>query len=126
MMGLTVLFGATLYRAATAFSRLIPSITFRLGIVGHELRLPQSKESDIMKRKISVYWPLALFVALAAAACLYANGESAARNAQAPLAADQLSAELARTVSYGLVGGDAVAPVKHMRSVAAMPAAQVS
>jgi uncharacterized BrkB/YihY/UPF0761 family membrane protein len=79
-----------------------------------------------MKKTISMYWPLALFVPLAAAAYLYVSSEAAPRTAQQPLAADQLSAELARTVSYGLVGGDAASPVKRMHSVVAMPAPEVS
>lgn len=94
--------------------------------MGHKLRAPQLKESDIMKRKISVYWPLALFVLLAAAAYSHVSHESATRIAQSPLAADQLSAELARTVSYGLVGGETVVPVKHMGTSAPMPAREMS
>lgn len=123
---LTVLFRATLYRAGMGFSRLIPSIPFGLGIVGHKLRMPQSEENDIMKKTISMYWPLALFVPLAAAAYLYVGSGSASRIAQPPLAADQLSAELARTVSYGLVGSDAVAPVKPMHPAIAVPTPEVS
>ena len=123
---LTVLPRATLYRAGMGFSRLIPSIPFGLGIVGHQLRVPQSEENDIMKKTISMYWPLALFVPLAAAAYLHLCSGTASRIAQPPLAADQLSAELARTVSYGFVGSDAVAPVKPMHPVIAVPTPEVS
>ncbi|KAF1028786.1 MAG: hypothetical protein GAK40_00773 [Burkholderia plantarii] len=54
-----------------------------------------------MKKTISMYWPLAIVVPLAAVAYLYAA--SAAKPAE-PLALDQASAELARTVSFGMVG----------------------
>lgn len=57
-----------------------------------------------MKKTISVYWPLALVVPLAVAAYAYAwNG---AVDEEMPLAADRLTAELARAVSYGFVGID--------------------
>ena len=79
-----------------------------------------------MKKTISMYWPLAVFVPLAAAAYLYVSGEAASRMAQAPLGADQLTAELARTVSYGLVGDARVLPVKPMRAVAALQPAEAS
>ena len=65
------------------------------------------KENDIMKKKISVYWPLAIVVPLAAVAYLHLYNGAAA---QSPLAAERVSAELARTVSYGFVGGEAVMP----------------
>ncbi|HKT97146.1 MAG TPA: hypothetical protein VJS30_11495 [Paraburkholderia sp.] len=73
-----------------------------------------------MKKKIVVYWPLALIVPLAAVAWVHAWNTAAQ---QFPLAANQVSAELARTVSYGLVGnaGEVKAPVKAMRSVAPVP-----
>ncbi|GLZ17040.1 hypothetical protein Bpla01_05700 [Burkholderia plantarii] len=48
-----------------------------------------------------MYWPLAIVVPLAAAAYLHA---SAAARPSEPLAIRQASAELARTVSFGLVG----------------------
>ena|GEM_PF-473300 len=81
---------------------------------------PQSRESRIMRKKIVVYWPLALIVPLAAIAWLHAWNTAAQ---QFPLAADQVSAELARAVSYGLVGsaGDMKAPVKAMRTVTPLP-----
>ena len=62
-----------------------------------------------MKTTISVYWPVAVVLALAVAAAMQSYGERkahAARTAHTPLAAAQLSAELARAVSYGLVGGN--------------------
>ncbi|ACR29550.1 hypothetical protein [Burkholderia glumae] len=54
-----------------------------------------------MKKTISMYWPLAIIVPLAAAAYLHA---SAVARPGEPLAIEQASAELARTVSFGLVG----------------------
>lgn len=68
-----------------------------------------------MKKTISVYWPLALIVPLAAIAWMHAWHTAAE---QMPLAADKLSAELARAVSYGLVGTDSRVP-----ELKAMPAA---
>ena len=65
------------------------------------------KENHIMKKKISVYWPLAIVVPLAAVAYLHLYNGAAA---QSPLAAERVSAELARTVSYGFVGGEAAMP----------------
>lgn len=79
-----------------------------------------------MKKTISMYWPLAVFMPLAAAAYLYVSGENASRFSQPPLAADQLTAELARTVSYGFVDNDAATRVKPMRAVVAMPAPEAS
>lgn len=79
-------------------------------------------ESDIMKTKISVYWPLAIVVPLAAAAFLHICSDVASRASQAPLAANQLTAELARTVSYGLIADTADMPLKPLRA-AAMPSA---
>jgi uncharacterized BrkB/YihY/UPF0761 family membrane protein len=79
-----------------------------------------------MKKTISMYWPVALFMPFAAAACLYVSGETASRIAQPPLGASQLTAELARTVSYGLVGNDPALPVKSVRAVASMQASEAS
>lgn len=69
-----------------------------------------------MKRKILVYWPLALIVPFAAIAWIHAW--QTAQQAM-PLAADELTAELARTVSYGLVGSDARVTLKTSRADAA-------
>jgi uncharacterized BrkB/YihY/UPF0761 family membrane protein len=88
--------------------------------------MPQSEENDIMKKTISMYWPLAVVMPLAAAACLYVSGETASRIAQRPLGANQLTAELARTVSYGLVGSDPVPSGKSARAVASLQASQAS
>lgn len=79
---------------------------------------PQSRESRIMRKKITVYWPLALIVPLAAIAWIHAWNTA---EQQMPLAADQFTAELARAVSYGLVGSEGKAPVKAMRTVAPLP-----
>ncbi|WP_322058267.1 hypothetical protein [Paraburkholderia sp. J63] len=75
-----------------------------------------------MRKKIVVYWPLALIVPLAAIAWIHAWHTA---EQQLPLAANQVSAELARAVSYGLVGdaSDAKAPVKALRSGAPLPQA---
>ncbi len=54
-----------------------------------------------MRNTISMYWPLAIVLPLAAAAYLYAS--NAARPSE-PQPIAQVSAELARTVSFGLVG----------------------
>jgi hypothetical protein len=70
---------------------------------------PPVERVCIMKKKISVYWPLALIVPCAAIAWSHAWNTA---QQQMPLAADQLSAELARAVSYGLVGSEVPAPVK--------------
>ncbi|KVW24213.1 hypothetical protein WK94_12345 [Burkholderia ubonensis] len=53
-----------------------------------------------MKKTISMYWPLAIVVPLAAVAYLHAVGDAPSRG---PLAVHQASAELARAVSFGLV-----------------------
>jgi hypothetical protein len=94
--------------------------------VGHKLRVPQSEENDIMKKTISMYWPLAVFVPFASAAYMYVSSESASPVSQSPLGASQLTAELARTVSYGLVGDDSAAPVKPMRAVTSVQASEAS
>ncbi|WP_323043880.1 hypothetical protein [Paraburkholderia sp.] len=79
-----------------------------------------------MKKTISVYWPLAIVVPLAAAACVHIGGDAASRASQAPLAADQLTAELARAVSYGMVGNATALPAKPARAATAMPPAEAS
>ncbi|MBW8834118.1 MAG: hypothetical protein JF605_03040, partial [Burkholderia sp.] len=48
------------------------------------------------------------------------------RGSQAPLAADQLTAELARAASYGMIDDASSAPVKPLRAVTALPLAQAS
>jgi hypothetical protein len=72
-----------------------------------------------MRKKISVYWPLAVVVPLAAVAYLHLYNGAAA---QSPLAAERVSAELARTVSYGFVGGDVAMPADTMPATARLPA----
>ncbi|MBR8056842.1 hypothetical protein [Burkholderia dolosa] len=57
-----------------------------------------------MRKTISMYWPLAIVVPLAAAAYLHAMADAPSRG---PLAVHQASAELARAVSFGLVGDSA-------------------
>jgi hypothetical protein len=79
-----------------------------------------------MKKTIAMVWPLAVFVPFVVAAYLYAAHGHAARASQQPLAIAQLSAELARTFSYGLVGADPVHVSRPLRAVAALPAPQAS
>jgi len=96
---------ATLYIISTGDSALV-------------LVAQQSIESRIMRKKITVYWPLALIVPLAAIAWIHAWKTA---EQQMPLAAGQFTAELARAVSYGLVGSDGKTPVKAMTGVAGLP-----
>ncbi|REG59049.1 hypothetical protein B0G80_1774 [Paraburkholderia sp. BL6669N2] len=79
-----------------------------------------------MKKTISVYWPLAIVLPLAAAGYLHICGNAASRVPQAPLAADQLTAELARAVSYGMIDDASTLPAKPMRATTAMPVAEAS
>ncbi|WP_323120654.1 hypothetical protein [Burkholderia alba] len=73
-----------------------------------------------MKKTISMYWPLAIVLPLAAAAYLHTLGNSQPRE---PLAVHEASAELARTVSFGLV--DDAAPLRPaMTNDASNPAAK--
>jgi hypothetical protein len=53
-----------------------------------------------MKTRIAIYWPLAVAVTLAALAASQAYGD---KTRHEPLAADKVSAELARAVSYGII-----------------------
>ncbi|ACC70643.1 hypothetical protein PPMP20_06585 [Paraburkholderia phymatum] len=75
-----------------------------------------------MKKKISLYWPLVIVVPLAAAAYLHLYDRVVVQSSTSPLAADRVSAELARTVSYGFVGGEAALPAETLRATARMPA----
>ncbi|KXU86312.1 hypothetical protein CI15_17760 [Paraburkholderia monticola] len=79
-----------------------------------------------MKKTISVYWPLAIVVPLAALAYLHINGQTASRASQMPLDANHLSAELARAVSYGMIDAASALPAKPMRSATATPLAEAS
>ncbi|NKJ48596.1 hypothetical protein CIC12_18000 [Burkholderia sp. SG-MS1] len=79
-----------------------------------------------MKKTISVYWPLAIVVPLAAAAYLHICGAAASRAPQMTLDADQLTAELARAVSYGMIDAASALPAKPMRATASMPLAEAS
>jgi hypothetical protein len=79
-----------------------------------------------MKKTISVYWPLAIVVPLVALAYLHIGGNAASRASQAPLDADQLTAELARAVSYGMIDAASALPAKPMRAATAMPLAEAS
>lgn len=75
-----------------------------------------------MRTKISIYWPLAVVVALVALASLRAFDSSVPRE---PLAAAQVSAELARAISYGLIddGAAHVSPAVGHRTLAGTPQA---
>lgn len=75
-----------------------------------------------MKKKISVYWPLAIVVPLAAIAYLHLYNSNVTQPSTSPLAAERVSAELARTVSYGFVGGEAAIPAETMPAASRMPA----
>jgi len=74
-------------------------------------------EIRIMRNRIGVYWPVALIVPLAVVAWIHAWNTAVE---QMPLAADKLTAELARVVSYGLAGGDGDTPAR----LKAMPAGE--
>ncbi|MDQ7980391.1 hypothetical protein QYH69_24450 [Paraburkholderia sp. SARCC-3016] len=69
-----------------------------------------------MKKTISLYWPLAIVLPLAAAAFLNLCSSAAKHASTAPLAASEVTAELARTVSYGFVGDDEAASAQPMRA----------
>jgi hypothetical protein len=79
-----------------------------------------------MKKTISVYWPVAIVVPLAAAAYLHICGDPASRSSQAPLAAAQLTAELARAVSYGMVDNATTLPAKPAHAVTGTPLGEAS
>jgi hypothetical protein len=117
----TVRPNATQCLVGVGFSGLRPHLQFRLGKVRlcTEARL---ERNEIMKKKISVYWPLAIVVPLAAVAYLHLYNQTAVQLSQSPLAAERVSAELARTVSYGFVGGEASMPVKTLSTATRMPA----
>jgi hypothetical protein len=68
-----------------------------------------------MKKTIAMYWPLAIVLPLAVVAYLHLC--SAVKHANAtPLAASEVTAELARTVSYGLVGAESASPGEAART----------
>lgn len=73
---------------------------------------------------IPSYWPLAVAAVLVLIAAVRAYGGGATHE---PLPAEQVTAELARTVSYGLIdaGSDAVAPAVR-RGLAAARAPEAS
>jgi hypothetical protein len=65
------------------------------------------------------YWPVAMAVVLVAMAALHAYGDRG--TVHEPLAAEQVTAELARAVSYGIIdaGAARTAPVAHRGRAAA-------
>lgn len=72
---------------------------------------------------LSSFGPVALAIALIVLAALHAYGSGGAP--REPLAADQVTAELARTVSYGLIDTSAAAtpPAARHAAVPNAPAA---
>jgi hypothetical protein len=70
-----------------------------------------------MKTKIAVYWPLAVAVTLAALAASQAYSD---KTRHEPLAADKVSAELARAVSYGIIDGNTAAAASAGRGTASV------
>jgi hypothetical protein len=76
------------------------------------------RENDIMKKRISVYWPWVFVLPLAIAAYVHLYNMP---GAQSPLAADRVSAELARTVSYGFVGGQPASSASTIHATTQMP-----
>lgn len=79
-----------------------------------------------MKKTILMYWPLAIVVALAAAAYVHVCSNAASRASQAPLDTDHLTAELARAVSYGMIDATSTLPAKPTGAATAMPLAEAS
>jgi hypothetical protein len=75
-----------------------------------------------MKKTISMYWPLAIVLPLAAAAFVHLCSSAVRHASAAPLAASEVTAELARTVSYGFVGDDHGPAAPAMRSNVAVQA----
>jgi hypothetical protein len=69
-----------------------------------------------MRKTISMYWPLAIVLPLAAAAFLHLCGSAVKHANAAPLAASEVTAELARTVSYGFVDDDHEASAQSMHT----------
>lgn len=71
---------------------------------------------------LSSYWPVAAALALIVLAALRAYGDGGA--AREPLPADRVTAELARTVSYGLIDASSspATPVAHRGSRSAAAA----
>ncbi|QYD67504.1 hypothetical protein KZJ38_14215 [Paraburkholderia edwinii] len=69
-----------------------------------------------MKKTISMYWPLAIVLPLAAVAFLHLCSTAVKHASSAPLAASEVTAELARTVSYGFVDDDHAATAQSMHT----------
>src|SRR6266702_372818 len=76
---------------ASRFFPIVYSYRIRSGNSESRVHMPLIGRNDIMKKTISVYWPLAIVVPLAAAAYPHICGGAASRASQAPLAADQLT-----------------------------------
>ncbi|CAB3747401.1 hypothetical protein [Paraburkholderia humisilvae] len=69
-----------------------------------------------MRKTISTYWPLAIVLPLAAAAFLHLCSSAVKHASAAPLAASEVTAELARTASFGFVGDEHAAPAEAAHS----------
>ncbi|WP_240655457.1 hypothetical protein [Paraburkholderia phosphatilytica] len=75
-----------------------------------------------MKTKILTWWPVAIVLVLGIAAWVRSADDLSSRAQPMPLAANALTAELARTVSYGFVSDASEAAVKPMPSSGSMSA----
>jgi hypothetical protein len=60
-----------------------------------------------MKTTVSGYWPLVVAVTLVTLSALQAYGDNTRHE---PLGGAEVSAELARAVSYGMIDGNAAVP----------------
>jgi hypothetical protein len=74
-----------------------------------------------VKTRISVYWPLAVTATLAGLAALQAYGD---KTRHEPLAAQELSAELAHAVSYGIIDVKTVRAASAARSASSVEGSQ--
>ncbi|GAB7523673.1 hypothetical protein PBS_26580 [Paraburkholderia sp. 2C] len=63
-----------------------------------------------------MYWPLAIVLPLAAAAFVHLCSNAVQHASAAPLAASEVTAELARTVSFGFVDDDHEASAQSMHT----------
>jgi hypothetical protein len=63
-----------------------------------------------------MYWPLAIVLPLAAAAFLHLCSSAVKHSSAAPLAASEVTAELARTVSFGFVSDKPEASAQAVRT----------
>jgi hypothetical protein len=64
-----------------------------------------------MKKKISTYWPVAMLLPIALAFCMADEGRLAAKDRER-IGVEDVSAELARAISFGLIDTKKVEPVR--------------